>query len=414
MKILWVKPGQILPLDKGGNLRSYNILRRLSEGHEVTFLCPYADPRDKAYERQIVQELPGTVVLYARSWDFVLLVRYLNYLFRFPGGLPFAVSKFASKPAQRLIARWMKERRFDVAVCDFLSASTNFRRALPIPVVLFQHNVESILWRRQAQTEANPLRRLAFQIEASRMERYESATVHRFHHVIAVSEVDRERMSAMTDASRITVIPTGVDLSLYKPDPSAAVDPSLVVFVGSMDWKPNVDGVEYFCRDIWPRILERVPTARFRIVGRNPGAQVRRLECDTVTVTGTVPSVVEHFRQAAVVVVPLRIGGGTRLKILEAMGVGKAVVSTSVGAEGLDVHHGRDIVLADDPARFADSVVELIGNPEFRRGYERAAAELAARYDWSVIAGQFAALLDEVVRRVAAEKQTLPAAPVGA
>src|SRR5579875_2592646 len=373
MKILWVKPGQILPLDKGGNLRSYNILRRLSEQHEITFLCPYADPRDKVYEREIARELPGTIILYARSWDFTLLVRYLNYLFRFPGGLPFAVSKFASKPAQRLIARWMKERRFDVAVCDFLSASTNFRRPLHIPVVLFQHNVESTLWRRQAQTEANPLRRLAFQIEARRMECYESATVRRFHHVIAVSEVDRERMSVMTDASRITVIPTGVDLSLYKSDPSVVVDPSLVVFVGSMDWKPNVDGVEYFCRDIWPRVIERVPSARFRIVGRNPGAQVRKLECDTVTVTGTVPSVVEHFRQAAVVVVPLRIGGGTRLKIPEAMGVGKVVVSTSVGAEGLDVHHGRDIILADDPARFADSVAELIENPELRRRYERAA-----------------------------------------
>ncbi len=401
MKILWVKAGKILPVDTGGHIRSYNILRRLADRHDVTFLSHYGGHKDEIYERQIEHELPGAVPLYARSWDFRPLERRVNYLLRLPLGVPFAIAKFKSKPAQRLIAQWLVERRFDAAICDFLSAAPNFPRVLDIPVVLFQHNVETVLWRRQAQMEAYPPRRLAFQIEARRMGRYECRAVRRFHHVIAVSEVDRERMSAMTDASRITVIPTGVDLSLYKPDPAAVADPSLVVFVGTMDWQPNMDGVEYFCRDIWPRILARHPEARFRIVGRSPSLPVRRLACETVTVTGTVPSVVEHFREAAVVVVPLRIGGGTRLKILEAMAVGKAVVSTSVGAEGLDVHPGHDIILADDPDNFAASVVELIRNTELRRRYESAAAKLAEGYDWSVIAARFGNVLEEVVKRAA-------------
>ncbi len=404
MKILWVKSGKILPLDTGGKIRSYNILRRLSGQHEVTFLSYYGGRRDDAYNQKIGREAPGTVTVSTGAWDSTPLARGLDYLVRFPSGRPFAVSKFTSRRVRRLIARWMAESRFDVAVCDFLSASLNFPWPRRVPSVLFQHNVESVLWRRQARTETRFLKRKVFEIEAGRMARYERSAVRRFHHVIAVSEQDRACMAAMTDAARITVVPTGVDLSLYRPDSAATTDSSLVVFTGSMDWEPNVDGVEYFCGEIWPRILSRVPSARFRIVGRAPGARVRKLAGGPVEVTGRVESIIEHLRQAEVVVVPLRVGGGTRLKILEAMAAGKAVVSTSVGAEGLDVHHGQDIILADDPASFADAVVELIANAEVRRRYERAAAERACQYDWAVIAARFASVLHDVTRQAASEK----------
>jgi glycosyltransferase involved in cell wall biosynthesis len=139
--------------------------------------------------------------------------------------------------------------------------------------------------------------------------------------------------------------------------------------------------------------LESVPNARFRIVGKNPVAAVRRLASDTVEVTGTVRSVVEHLQSAWALVVPLRMGGGTRLKIYEGMAVGRAVVSTSIGAEGLDVRNGRDIILADKPQAFADAVVALLQQPELRKKYERAATELVARFDWSAVAASFANVL---------------------
>jgi len=226
--------------------------------------------------------------------------------------------------------------------------------------------------------------------------RYERAAVRRFRHVIAVSDNDRRLMSAMTDASRITVVPTGVDTRKYaagEPDGARDERGPLVVFLGSMDWEPNVDGVEYFCRDIWPRVLASVSAARFRVVGRDPHPRVRRLASASVEVTGTVPSVVEHLRAAEVVVVPLRVGGGTRLKIFEAMAAGKAVVSTTVGAEGLDVTDGDDILLADDAERFAASVVSLLRDDARRAAVGRAASALAARYDWSVIARSFEQVL---------------------
>jgi glycosyltransferase involved in cell wall biosynthesis len=165
-----------------------------------------------------------------------------------------------------------------------------------------------------------------------------------------------------------------------------------------MDWEANIDAVDYFCRDIWPQVLAKVPGARFRIVGRNPHGRVRKLASASVEVTGAVPSVVEHLREARVFVVPLRIGGGTRLKIYEAMAMGKAVVSTSVGAEGLDVSHGRNILLADDAASFAEGVVAFLRDEALCRRYGAAAIALAGRHDWSVIADQFAEVLESVAR----------------
>src|SRR5207237_2716497 len=168
---------------------------------------------------------------------------------------------------------------------------------------------------------------------------------------------------------------------------------ALVVFVGAMDWEPNIDAAEFFCSEVLPRIQAKIPEVRFRIVGRNPGRRVQRLKGKSVEVTGTVPSVLNHLQEAAVVAVPLRVAGGTRLKIYEAMAAGKAVVSTSIGAEGLDVHHGRDIILADNPGTFAQAVMMLLGDIELRRRYERAGAELAGQYDWSVIGDRFAEVL---------------------
>jgi glycosyltransferase involved in cell wall biosynthesis len=163
-----------------------------------------------------------------------------------------------------------------------------------------------------------------------------------------------------------------------------------------MDWEPNIDAVAYFCSEIFPNIRAEFPQAIFEIVGRNPHATVKQLASPFVEVTGTVPSVSKYLNEASVMVVPLRIGGGTRLKIFEAMAVGKAVVSTSIGAEGLDVQSGRDLILADDAKSFAEAVCLLLRDAQRRRGYEQAAAKVAAQYDWSNIERLFSRILSDV------------------
>lgn len=409
MRILWVKADKLLPVENGGNIRTYHILRYLSSRHELRFYSYYGGGVDEVYERELQRHLPGAVAVCTGKRELSGVARGLDYLAHLSAQPPYAVSRFACFPVQDQLRTWFREQRFDVAVCDFLDAAVNFPGRLNIPSVLFQHNVESEIWRRHAATAGNPVKKMMYGMEVRKMLRYEQVEVRKFHHVVAVSESDRALMTQWVDGDRITVVPTGVDLDEYRPDPNAPEAGPLVTFVGAMDWEPNVDGVEYFASDIWPAIKAEVPEARFRIVGRNPGRRVQKWASDSIEVTGRVPSVVEHLRQSAVAIVPLRIGGGTRLKIYEAMATAKAVVSTTVGAEGLDVHHGRDIILADDPRSFAQAVIMLLRDRELRRRYEQAAAETAARCDWPAIGERFSEVLRAVVERKSSTASAVPA-----
>lgn len=401
MRILWVKAGKLLPVDTGGKIRSYNILRHLARSHSVTLLSYYGGSKDLTYEAEIARQLPGAQAIHTGFPERNVLAESLAYLGKFFQRAPFAVTKFTHPAVRRRVTELVEAQSFDVAICDFLSASLNFPSVLATPTVLFQHNVETALWQRLAASESNPLRRLAYMIEARKMAEYERTTIERFHHVIAVSGHDLEQMQTMDPSCSITVVPTGVDTEKYTVAPPSTADPPKIVFLGSMDWEPNIDAVVYFCREIFPQIRAQFPAAIFQIVGRNPHARVRELASDAVEVTGTVPEVRAYLRAATVVVVPLRAGGGTRLKIFEAMATGKAVVSTSIGAEGLDVENGRDLILADDARTFAEAVILLFSNAGLRRHYEEAATKLAAQYDWSKIALQFASALEEACRREA-------------
>lgn len=396
MKILWVKAGKLWPVDSGGKIRSFNILRHLARQHQVTLLSYYGGDRDLEYETTITQQLPGARTIYTAAPEG-MVAQSIDYLLRLPSAAPYAVQKFTHGKVRHEVARRLQNASAEVAVCDFLSASLNFPRTSPVPVVLFQHNVETMLWRRMAQTEKSPLRKLSYRIEARKMATYESRTLRRVGHVIAVSAHDRREMMAMDPGCVITVVPTGVDTGQYQPAPSVSGKPPLIVFTGSMDWEANMDAVEYFCRQIFPGVLTAFPDARFQIVGRNPHPRVKNLASSSVEVTGTVPSVAEYLRNATIVIVPLRIGGGTRLKIFEAMAMGKALISTSIGAEGLDVTSGKDCLIADDAQSFAAAILALLADPALRRRYEDNAARLAARYDWSQIATRFADALSHAV-----------------
>lgn len=398
MKILWVKFGKLVPVDAGGKIRSYNILRHLSSHHDVTFLSCYGGKPDPQYEAELRRHFPNSIFVCngAPADSDGIVANVLHYLPRLGLPAPYAVSKFTSQEARRIVREKLDSREFDVAVCDFLAVSHNFPKQLNTPTVLFQHNVEASLWQRQAQCEQNWLKRLLFKLEATKMKRFEAAAVRRFRHVIAVSEADKKLMSAAAP-SDISVVPTGVNLQEFSGAGSSEPSGNVVMFTGSMDWEANVDAMRFFCADIWPRVRSKIPDAKFLIVGRNPDPLVKKLASDSVEVTGSVPSVIEYLMTAAVFVVPLRVGGGTRLKIFEAMAMGKAIVSTAIGAEGLDVRGGEDIVFADDASDFADRVVELLGDKARREQLGKAAADTARKYDWSIIAPRF----EDVLARVA-------------
>ena len=223
-------------------------------------------------------------------------------------------------------------------------------------------------------------------------------------HVLAVSERNKNFFTRYIPQERISVVPTGVDTEYFHPEPGAEAD-GHVVFTGSMDWMPNHDAVEWYHRDILPLIRQEVPGLATWIVGRNPSASLRSLDSDTFRVTGSVDDVRPYLRRCPVYIVPMRSGSGTRLKIFEAMAAGKAIVSTSTGAEGLPVEHERSILLADSPRDFARQVIRLLADPALRQRLASAARELVERnHSWGRVAEQFETILVDAARPPATHK----------
>jgi len=394
MKLLWLNAGLLLPLDKGGKLRTWHVMRHLARRHDITYLS-FEDPSITEAERDGMSDVCRELVTVPRSDAEKGTLRFYAGAARYVvDSLPYAAGKYRSAAYRTRVDALLRSRRFDAVVCDFLAPAVNLPDDVPCPSVIFTHNVEAEIWRRHAEHAVNPIARRLLTQQWRRMLRFEGSTLARFDRILAVSDADRRTFEQLYPASLrapVHVVRTGVDTSYFTPSrdqPSGAH----LVFTGSMDWLPNQDAMTYFCRDILPRIREAEPGVTVSIIGRAPTPAVRQLagEYPGIDVTGRVDDVRPHVWRGDVYVVPLRIGGGTRLKIFEAMAMGKAIVSTTVGAEGLPVTPGADIEIADDPARFADAVVRLIRDGDARKALEARARQLVVeRYDWSRVALDF-------------------------
>jgi glycosyltransferase involved in cell wall biosynthesis len=258
---------------------------------------------------------------------------------------------------------------------------------LGIPVVTFTHNVEALIWRRHWEVATNPLWKFVFKREYQKMRAAELDYLCRSTHVLTVSDTDTAFFGKDINPAKITTIPTGVDIDYFQPVNGEEADS--LVFTGSMDWMPNEDGILYFVEAILPLIRKQRPKVKLWVVGRKPGKKIQALtESDPgIEVTGWVEDIRPYIAKGSVYIVPLRVGSGTRLKIFEAMAMGKAVLSTTIGAEGLPVTSGSDIVLADEPSHFADEVCRLLDSQEERNRIGNAARRLVEeKYSWAAVA----------------------------
>lgn len=397
MKILWVNLNFLHPTTKGGQIRTLEMLRQLHRQHEIHYVA-YEDPahpegvtRSSEYCTRaypVRRQIPPK-----RSLKFVGEV--LGSLF---APLPLTISRFASAELTAQIASLRQQERFDVLVCDFLH---------PAPCVgdirewvVFQHNVETMIWRRRVEHARNPLERAYLRVQAERMFAYEQSVCQQAAYVIAVSEADARTMRELFGIAKVGSVPTGVDTEYFAP-PGDVSPVSDLVFIGSMDWMPNVDGVQYFVREVLPLIRQRRPDCSLTITGRTPPPEVLALahQDSRIRVTGTVPDVRPYLWGSLVSVVPLRIGGGTRLKIYEAMAARVPVVSTTIGAEGLQVHPPRDIRIADTPQEFAEQCLALLENPAMRQQTAEAGWQLVnSTCSWSQVTRIFAGYLEHGLR----------------
>jgi polysaccharide biosynthesis protein PslH len=417
MRILWLKSDLLLPLDKGGKLRTWHLLRHLARRHEISYLAfATADQRQEDVDgmREVAVRVETVPFVDPPKGSLRFRANAALHLF---DPLPYAIAKYRSGAYKERLNSLLATRSFDLVVCDFLFPAVNLPRRLPCPAVIFTHNVESEIWRRHAETRTGALSRWLYGTQYRRMLKYEGRTLARFDGVLAVSDADRDTFRAAYPGELrepVHVVSTGVDTSFFFPSPSDTAGRQLV-FTGSMDWLPNEDAMLFFAREVLPLIRAEEPDVALSIVGRAPTPAVRQLAADpAIAVTGRVDDVRPFIRDAAVYVVPLRIGGGTRLKIFEAMAMGRAVVSTTVGAEGLPVTNGRDAVIADRPDAFARRVVELLRDVDRRRAIESAARALVfERYDWSAVAGDLETALIAFTRRAASAERP-PVASISA
>jgi polysaccharide biosynthesis protein PslH len=399
MNILLIHKQILFPHDTGGKIRVLNLLRHLARWHEVVYLCNLR-PGDERYLPEM-QALGLRVEGVPKQDSRRRSPRYygeaaLNLL----SPHPFTVARNFDPALKARAEALIRNESFDCLICDVIQMALH-GVDLQVPKILFQHNVEALLLQRHAERDRTWLRRRYMASQHRKMRRFEAEYGARFDAVIAVSELDRQAFERDYGWRHVRAIDTAVDLDYFRPA-GRSEQADRVVFVGSMDWMPNQDGVRFFLEEVWPRILARRPGATFQVVGRDPPAKLCRLSgSDGVEVVGTVPDVRPYLEEATVVVVPILVGGGTRLKIYEAMAMGKAVVSTTIGAEGLVYTPGEHLLLADAPAAFAEAVVSLLKAPQLRSQLGESARRLVAdRFSAETVARQFESICQATLQRL--------------
>jgi glycosyltransferase involved in cell wall biosynthesis len=342
------------------------MVKYLSEKHKVLYLANVSPSEQEGArlmtEAGIVHELVPT----RDHWKnrLVYLTGAACNLFR---RNPFNVQKEYHAGLSRLVTKCAATGRYDCIVCDFVQSGLNVLEARRFaPIVLFTHNVEADLLFRRAKRARNPLLRWYLRLEARKLRRFEAQLGNLSASVIAVSKADQEKFERQYGWKHVHCIGTSVDTVYFQPMPIQPVA-GRVVFVGRLNWWPNVQGVEHFVRHSWPLVLKARPDAQFYIVGADAVDKVRQLEsAPGVRVFSSVPDTRPYFAEAEVVIVPLLDGSGTRLKIAEALAMARPVVTTSIGMEGLELEPEKHVLLADEPVRFAEQVLRLLGNHQLQ------------------------------------------------
>lgn len=385
MRVLWLSPFPPYPADFGGALRTYNLLKQaIRAGHEIHLICWGCGnaPRDQESVR-VLSDLCASVQLVdkpvrQKRWQQLQALtsrRSFQYFFHY------------SPAIQKLLADTIRRVKPQLIQVEF-SQMAYYALPVGIPAVLDLHNIEYEVLQRMAEKSGTRFRRMYNLLEYSKFKRDEPHLWQRFDSLLATSKRDHDIVLEYLPDARILVVPNGVDTEYFHPvDPNDCVKNDTVIFTGLMSYFPNIDGVQFFKREIWPYIEQALPAIRWTIMGLNPPPEVQAFAGASIEVTGGVDDVRPRIWQSAVCVVPLRMGGGTRLKVVEALAMGKAMVSTSLGCEGIDVEDDQHLLIRDDPRLFAGAVIDLLQDPRRREALGQAGRQLAIeKYDWQVIA----------------------------
>lgn len=376
MKVLFVCPSVPWPLVTGGKIRTFNLIKEAS-AHAEIHLRIIREPEEIPEAEEALAPWCGSVRFFDRSRPGTIRRWMLPKLERW----------FHSTNLHAHVKGELSGGDFKLVHLDELLLARIVPSGRKVPVIQHHHKLDTVLYD-TLSTGEGPQRHF----DLWKLRRLEAESARRYRHHLFCSHEDAEILRSRYGALDVAVVPSGFDPGHFAaPDsgsgPRTTRDPNLVLFLGSMNYGPNVDGIVRFCQEALPLLRARRPEMRLEIVGREPTPEVEALAADDVNVVGEVPDVRPYLERASVLIVPLQIGGGTRLKIVEALAVGTPVVSTTIGAEGLGLVDRRDIVLADTNESFADATAELLEAPDLAAQLGHDGCELVhQRFRWSVLA----------------------------
>lgn len=383
MNILYVTTKSPLPTNDGHSLRTYNLLCAAASKHNVFLLSFVKFPVEYEYLNDLKR-----ICTYVRQFQvpeniskFRLSATVLINIF---STRPFVADKYYSEEMKAEMLRCIKEFDIDLVHLDMLPLGV-YLDGISKPLLLNAHNIESKLLKRKVKAVGYGIAKLYFAIQAARLERFERMVVSRVDHVVVCSDEDRAILQLLVPGKKVSVIPNGVDIEFYRPDNKIKIKNGRLAFIGGMNWFPNKDAVIWFDREVIGNILKRDPSVILDLIGKSKG-EMKLMNERSIIMHGFVDDIRPFLERAAVVVVPIRVGGGTRLKVLEAMSMGKAIVSTSVGIEGISLEHGKNVLVADTPTEFTDCVHKVLHDAALRYRLGAAARKLvASKYQWNII-----------------------------
>ncbi len=395
MKILILDEEFPYPLNTGKRIRSFNILSRLAKKAEVHYLA-YGDEASESFaELKRFSMNPRTVDRQIQRKSGMIF--YWKLLLNLFSKNPYIVSSHYSFEFQKSLNEAIRELRPDIIIAEWTPYTVFVSDIDSIKKIMVAHNIESTIWQRYYENEKNFLKKQYIKEQWRKLLAFEKTSFEKADGVTAVSKIEAEEISSISGNKQVAVIENGVDLAYFVPQGKTGEKLNLV-FTGSMDWRPNQDATTFFVESIFPLLRKHFPHITATFVGRNPTEEITVFgEIDGITITGTVDDVRPYIAEGSIYIVPLRIGGGSRLKILEALAMKKPIVSTTVGAEGLQTEDRKHLLLAETPQDFLDAIIELTKNQTLADSLGENGRKLVEeKYGWDAISEKFYSFLCEV------------------
>jgi glycosyltransferase involved in cell wall biosynthesis len=407
LRVVMVDEELPYPPTSGKRIRTLNLTLRLAQRHRLTYVCHRnADAEESRQAAAFFAEHGIETRVVERAVPPKSGPRfYMRLAANLLSPLPYSVASHQSLDLRHALAEIARTRRVDVWHCEWTPYAETLRGIATGRRVVMAHNVESTIWQRYYETESNPLRRWYIGRQWRKFQRFERRILSEVEHTIAVSDTDARRLRMDFGVARVAVVENGVDTEYFQPQ-ARWRQPGRLLFLGSLDWRPNLDGVRLLLERVFPAVRAAEPTASLCIVGRNPPEELRRriAAMPGVELHANVPDVRPFLADCSLLVVPLRIGGGSRLKILEALASGVPVVSTRVGAEGLCLEAGQDLTVVEDIGDLTNALIAAVRHPDvLQEQCERGREKVLDHYDWDRLAEQ----LEQVWRQCATETESV-------